>query len=346
MIHAYFGMAPRLTFIPPRLGGMMMMGKLDKYLKAMEDQGGFTFARKYMAGAVEGPVISGSAKSFKYMDFGGLCFKKEVRQACNGEVNFANFADTFLGVNGLFNQAPYQEGSTHPFLFGIIDHNSAHHMSWPLVARALLRRATKEHALVLNFDAHYDYGSPGSDSIHCSTLAVKLLEQCGSIVTGPLAKAYSAIGLLRNRDQVKPSGDFSTMVVTDKGQDKARAHLTAGTNTSGGTSVVDLLDAIEAKAGLHGKEYSVYITYDRDVSEVSCTPYKDGQHSAAHSQLAVLELMKLLAQRKCELVGFDVCGLPNTDGATSVSGKTQSDAVDLAFGDIKAFSEACAHFIA
>ncbi|MCE9669888.1 arginase family protein [Myxococcus stipitatus] len=335
MIHAYFGMAPKLTFIPPRIGGVMTMGKLEKYLRAMETLCGFEFAAKYSAGATPGP-----SNSFKYADFGNVCFKKEVRGACNGEVNFANFAEAFLGVNGLFSGAPYQEEDSKPFLFGVIDHNSAHHMSWPLVARAM-QRATKEHALVLNFDAHYDYGTPGNESIHCSTWAVKLFELCGTLVPQRLATAYSAIGVLRNRDARPSSGDFSTMVVTDKGQDKTHAHITAGTNTHEGANVEDLLAAIEAKAGLTNTAYSVYITFDRDVSEVSCTPYKDGQHQPAHAQRAVVEMMKLLAQRGCELVGFDVCGLPNTDGGTSVSGKTQTDAVELAFSDIKAFTEAC-----
>ncbi|MCY0999899.1 arginase family protein [Myxococcus sp. MISCRS1] len=341
MIHAYFGMAPKFTLIPPRIGDVMTMGKMDKYLKAMETIGGFEFAAKYTRGAVEGPN-----KSFKYADFGNVCFTKEVKGACNGEVNFANFADAFLGVNGLFGKAPYlTDDASQPFLFGIIDHNSAHHMSWPLVARAM-KRATKEDALVLNFDAHYDYGVAGSESIHCSTWAVKLFEPCGHLVSGRLATAYSAIGLQRNRNQEAISGDFSTMVVTDKGQDKKQAHISTGTNTHGGSEVEGLLASIEAKAGLTGKAYSVYITFDRDISEVSCTPYKDGQHTPEHSQLAVLEVMKLLAQRGCELVGFDVCGLPNSDGATTVKGKNQNDSVDYAFDDIKRFTEACRGFIA
>jgi hypothetical protein len=345
MIHAYFGMAPQLTFVPTRLGTKMTFGKLDNYLKAMEAQGGFTFAAKYTKGALEQAAESGLGKAYKYLDFGGLVFSKEVRASCNGEVNFMNFANAFLGVNGLFSQAPFKKEGSEPFLFGIIDHNSAHHVSWPLIARALTRRATKEHALVLNFDAHYDYGSSGSDSIHCSTWAVKLFEPCGALVAARLATAYASIGVLRNREQVKPSGDFATSVLTNKGQDKVQNLLTSSTETQRGTSVSGLLDAIEKKAGLNGMQYSVYVTYDRDISQVSCTPYKDGQHEPEHAQLAVLNMLMELKSRGCELVGFDVCGLPNTDGTTTISGKSQSDAVALAFDDIQRFTQACASFI-
>ncbi|MBN1204835.1 MAG: hypothetical protein JXB05_07920 [Myxococcaceae bacterium] len=336
MIYAYFGMAPALTYLPTRLNSKMVAGKLANYLNAMEALCEFQFDVRYAKGAVK------DNQSFKYADFGNLVFSKEVKGGGNGEVNFSNFAAAFLGLNGLFAQEPFKKEDKHPFLFGVIDHNSAHHMSWPLAARALQHRASHEKRLVLNFDAHYDYGAAGSDNIHCSTWAVKLFEGCPAHHIPRLVTAYAAVGVLRAPTEVKTSGNFATSVLTNKSQDKVAKLLSNGTDTTKGADVSGLLDAIESQAGLKDEKYSVYITYDRDVSEVSCTPYKDGQHKPEHAQLAVVNVIKALAERGCELVGFDVCGLPNSDGATTVQGKGLNDSVELAFDDIKVFSKACA----
>lgn len=98
-----------------------------------------------------------------------------------------------------------------------------------------------------------------------------------------------------------------------------------------------MLDAIETKASVHGKKYSAYITYDRDLTKTSFTPYQDGLHEPAHARAAAVGMIAEIKRRGNEIVGFDICGMPNTDGVSKVGGKDKSDGLAEAFDDVKAF---------
>ena len=98
-------------------------------------------------------------------------------------------------------------------LFSVIDTDSAHHLSAPLVERAVRWAATAAAALaqpaartiVINFDAHEDYGGGATaPSINCQSWGCYVTNPVPAVHAAALADAYVQLGSKDPRTPRRP----------------------------------------------------------------------------------------------------------------------------------------------
>ena len=334
LISAAFCFAPDSILLPS--------GKqLGAYLRLMEQAMGGPFAACFASGAREVQCTvkkkkfnSASGKmedmdvkdtGYKYPDY-GFTGTVAVKDGGNGSIDFKSFCHAFFSVqSGILNSPPFKPTTLiyddpedisrtifveppMPFLFGVIDHNSAHHMSWALAHHGL-RQISGMKKVVINFDSHHDYHGNANSAITCGNWGDRLWELVGQ-TNKVTADVYVAIGL-KDTSKTQKSGQFAIGQYTKIIKQKVNTYAV---DTNKGTDVSAMMTTIEKNAGL-SEPYAAYITADRDITRGSCTPYGDGLHDPAHVRAAVVNVINLLMKQKCVIVGFDVCGLPNAGKA-------------------------------
>jgi hypothetical protein len=291
--------------------------KIDRYLTAMGSSVGLAFDQVY--------VDPASARS--YPALGGLAFDGEVKGGGNGSVGWEVLEAAFFGQGGIFATTPFSDGDKP--LFAVIDHNSAHHISYVLARHAFARHGDSSRKnLVLSYDAHNDWTDPKArpTDIKCSTWGGFLFHP--GIVWS--AELYAVVGL----GTATPSGTFEWAAY----EPAARTQPTrkGKAPTSGGTKVDAMIAAILGPEP-DCSQWNVYITLDRDLMQGSCTPYKDGAHLAAHTRACVEGCYAALNNGGAKIVGFDVIGLPCSFSPRSMTKVVGTDEgfVNQAFEDIK-----------
>lgn len=118
----------------------------------------------------------------------------------NGEASYATWQYAF---KKLFSEdGDFQHAAPYP-LFSIIDTDSAHHLSAPLVEHAVqfadpdrLTGKPNRAMIVVNFDAHTDYGAKNlAPTITCQSWGRFVSNTIAEIHPHPLADAYVHFGL-------------------------------------------------------------------------------------------------------------------------------------------------------
>src|SRR5712691_10219975 len=119
----------------------------------------------------------------------------------NGRTGYPTWQHAFSQL--FANDLDFQQVAGYP-LFSIIDTNSAHHLSAPLVERAVNRADPNRLGgnptramLVVNFDRHPDYGSAPSDTgtpITCQSWGRFVVNTVVGVYNHPLADAYVRFG--------------------------------------------------------------------------------------------------------------------------------------------------------
>lgn len=201
-------------------------------------------------------------------------------------------------------------------LFSIIDTDSAHHLSAPLVERAVLWAAAAAATIVINFDAHEDYGGGTAPNINCQSWGYFVSNPVPPVHAAPLAAAYVQFG---SRD---PQAAAPTWAHGKWHQAGGAAGLTAAPHDPAEPDPLRAqLNAIVAAVG---PPVQAYVTLDRDVLKPHYNQYPDGPFPAAPGLAGVMNCLTHLHGLGVPLIGFDVTGLPvipssSTDAATSLT---------------------------
>lgn len=288
-------------------------GSLALYLQALEAACRFRFTHTFTGQT--------NNQSFPYLN--GLQLASPVVGGNNGSVSLSHFIKRFFNPKGVMMKAPFMKLDTaagNPFVFSVIDHNSAHHLSYLLARRAFTQYSKgntgqRRYRLVLNFDQHEDFprGNLGRDMIRCSTWGRSLFaDKTVTTEAFPVADAYAVVGL----GQGIPSGQLQC-----KFYDRGRLQDRNGTriNTQGGNRVNQLIEYLTGHLP-HSQDWAdwdLYITIDRDWTLGSRTPYGDGSHEAAHGRNCLKNTMAQLSGLGAWLSGMDIIGLPSGVGRSN-----------------------------
>ena len=279
----------------------------NKVIGAYETAIGFTFDKKYKN------KITGNLGNFDRT----MSFKVDnVKGGGHGTVKLADLDREFFAPAG----SPIT-GDMAGFVFGVIDHNSAHHMSYVLARRAFSGNTAKKK-IIVNFDRHQDYGSQSTD-IACDTWAY--FTRNGST---KFADGYVAIGTYQ------PSGTNSAK------------YSCAADNGSGGATWLNNPDALLSHLGITGQtkatDVALYITVDRDWTTYSRTPYGDGYYTYDKGYDDFL--LPFVKKVKSLVISADIIGLPGPLGHStygdSTSYKAPNDYGKVAAKHIKDFYSA------
>jgi hypothetical protein len=292
----------------------------------------------------------------KNLDFinpvGSLDTRQTAGYPVNGRVNYDDFYNSFYNPmedNSLFNRMP----STPP-LFAIVDHNSAHHMSYVLACKGFTCFGEGWHKrIVINFDHHNDYTLEDHKGIiGC--------ENWGDFLRMyPPADAYIVIGVKGSTSSeakitgwyrhVNSQGFVSTI-------DLERLGINFNLVASAEKKVSDIVEVLkEVKAKINEKiscdqlggdanwlweeENDVYITVDRDFMQFSGTSYGPGSFPIDLGRKAVAECLGYLSNQRVTLVGFDVTGLP-----VSTKEGNMRELQKIAWEDIKYYYDAVCRY--
>jgi hypothetical protein len=239
----------------------------------------------------------------------------------NGTTSYAQWR---TGFRNLFTQDPQLNNIAQP-LFSIIDTNSAHHVSAPLVERAVTR-AQPPAAIVINYDMHPDYGT-GGGQIGCQGWGYYVSNAVAN-QHGALAQAYVQLGGAPPRD--------AQAITWDGGQ----WHQAAGPggmaviqpqNNPGQHPVYNQISAVLAAVSqaANGAVVDAYISLDRDLVQTSYTQYDDGKFTWNDSLQGVQACLAALQAHGSHLIGFDVCGLPTRPGVSSKTWVNANDKIKV-----------------
>lgn len=250
----------------------------------------------------------------------------------NGGIEIVKFCNQ---VNLLWKRIT--ENASEDHIFAIVDHNSAHHMSYALAWKAFETHSADKIKLIISFDHHSDYTAKWgqySTKITCSNWAGCALH-FGFPKAYKIAEAVAHFGLTNTKAGVGPSGNFSgTKVYKYKGPS-----VNVGAGNPGNINLQTTMVLQEARRAAHAAANTpvdVYVTVDRDFMKGSWTPYKDGNHTPAVGRQAVQACLTTLQNAGCRLVGFDVTGLPNGTGySESMGGQKKGAAVRRSNEDIR-----------
>ncbi|MBO0803732.1 MAG: arginase family protein [Nocardiopsaceae bacterium] len=237
----------------------------------------------------------------------------------NGQTRYATWQHAFAQ---LFASDPdFQRAARYP-LFSIIDTDSAHHLSAPLVERAVayadaprLVGEPGRAMLVVNFDAHTDYGAQARDTstpITCQSWGRFVSNTVPQVHGYQLADAYVRFGLNTALDSTPTwsHGEWhqaNTDTVTQRIAETDNA------------SLADQLDTVIDAITQHGtRGLNAYVSIDRDVVQVNYTQYSDGPFPADQGIAGVKTCLDHLVSKGASIVGFDVCGLPTFPGETRI----------------------------
>lgn len=260
---------------------------------------------------------------------GTLNFIRQVADGADGSVAFDRFVSTFLGGPMFRAGAPILANMQSP-LFSIIDHNSAHHLSFVLANKAF--RAYRGHArkIVVNLDAHEDYGHAVNwQQIGCQNWGRKLLAVAG-------------------RPRWLPGGGVERYVAFCLNHHANRARLWR----SNGQTLIGNAAAIQPGNVGHGglpnavlgqflgpnlNNAAVYITIDRDFMAGSWTPYGDGSYAVGEGRQIIQGLINYLRGQGAQIVGADMIGLPCESQYLATTPQQQRQALVQMRDDINLF---------
>ena len=244
-----------------------------------------------------------------------ITYKLLPKTSSNGWVSLTHFEDSMLSVLKRL----------HSPIFAVIDHNSAHHLSYILAKKAFTTAHTdgKRNKVVINFDNHADGNPPvkGAEDppnyIHCNNWAYQLFRDASA-----KNLVYISVGA---HDQKLFSGHPAGKTLIWHGEGKNHADtdiLTEVIHPDGtrDTNIEHILDTVEGAVKGKMDNFSwgtadVYVTVDRDFMKGSLTPYGDGEYLPVVGRNAVKSCLTYLGKnKKAKLVGFDVIGLPGEGG--------------------------------
>ncbi|HEX5406238.1 MAG TPA: hypothetical protein VFX16_28505 [Pseudonocardiaceae bacterium] len=208
----------------------------------------------------------------------------------------------------------------HPW-FSIIDTDSAHHLSGPLVEQAIrwrdpgrLEGAPERRMIVINFDAHTDYGAKNDFQapVTCQSWGRFVSNTVPGSYDHPLADAYVRFGHNAAYNDVPSWGEAEwhqadAPYVTKK----VIEHYT------GDEPLIDQLKLVRDQvAGGDEVPIFAYVSLDRDVLKQNYTQYNDGPFNPQAGIDGVKACLSYLHRTGAEIIGFDVTGLPTFPGAT------------------------------
>jgi hypothetical protein len=230
----------------------------------------------------------------------------------NGRTSYAQWQSAF---HNLFANDAQLNAIAQP-IFGIIDTNSAHHLSAPLVERAVTRaRALHSQAVVvINFDMHPDYGTGVGGMIGCQGWGWYVSNIVQGIHAAPLANAYVRLGGDVPRDGQPITWDGAQWHQPAVGGLQV-VQPGAGHPHPVGNQVNAVLAAVAHATGVG--RVDAYVSIDRDLVQKSFTQYDDGKFTWADAFAGVQACLAALQAHGSWLIGFDVCGLPTHPGVSS-----------------------------
>ncbi len=284
----YFQMSPQM------LAPGLTYDSLEKIVTAFENGlaekiSSLAFVAKYKAND-EIPVKSPSYTSL------GLRFDKPVCGGSHGDISPLQLCDAVVGK--------LREAKFPAPLFAVVNHNSAHHISYPLAQYGFETFGGSRKRVVINFDQHDDFTSkPKEGVIRCSTWGW-FVTNGSKTHENPLAHAYVTIGQgkeLPSAVQVHLSG-------------RGKVELDALADSTDELNIEKLLSAILHQIDPHSDgswaDWAVYLSFDRDMMISSCTPYGDGHYTPDVAREAVKRCLAHLKKGSATLVGCDLMGLP------------------------------------
>jgi hypothetical protein len=242
----------------------------------------------------------------------------------------ADYAILRAGFHELFaRDNDFDRAKTFP-LFSIIDTNSAHHVSAPLVERAVrfadagrIEGRPERAMIVINFDAHTDYGASSSVSpITCQSWGRFVSNTMNGIYQYPLADAYVRFG------KVLATEATATWSHGEWHKSDANSLLEGiDYDRQSGDALGAQLDAVcTAVAKATGKDgVDAYVSLDRDLLQRSFSQYSDGPFPPDAGINGVKHCLSHLAGKQVRIVGFDVTGLPTYPGSVRPSAKAQGE---------------------
>jgi len=238
-------------------------------------------------------------------------FERSVSNGGNGQVNQAKFVAAFLPPSLVKPSRAGHEGLLEEVagpLFTVVDHNSAHHVSYILAVKAFRARPTNRPRIIINFDQHSDYGTANQfagDLMTCQSWGRELVPaaQNRKVRDGVYGTKYIVIG------EKKSSNNTFIQIYEDSGKTSLPGALNAA-------AIPAILDAALAKerqrrgGDLSGVD--VYVTVDRDFMRGAMTPYNEKDYLPVPDvgRAMVTRTLKYLGDKFATLVGFDVHGMP------------------------------------
>jgi hypothetical protein len=228
-------------------------------------------------------------------------------------------------------------------VFAVIDHNSAHHMSYVLAKNAFSKFALvgeDRKKVVINFDNHADGNEPKPDhtTIHCNNWAYHFFldhGKAGSAVN-PIYISLGSYGQrLFKADKDGRSTENGDTFVYNRGVTGACKYVT---DPMADGNILVIMENIRGVTGFEWRNADVYITVDRDFMIGSYTNYGDGKYSPQVGRNAVTTCLCYLVTSGANLVGFDIIGLPTRDATKKPNDKQKlSQSFDQSVIDIRTF---------
>jgi hypothetical protein len=274
---------------------------------------------------VSGTPDHDPGKSFDYIQTGWVTGQQELLQRSCGypgqgasQAGKNNGLTSYATWRHAFQQLFASDGSIGPGagrpLFGMIDTNSAHHLSAPLVERAIrfgdpqrLNGQPQRAMVVVNFDAHTDYGAKAAAAeINCQTWG-RFVSNSIPQLHPPLADAYVRLGRVTGKaDPTWANGEWHR---ADTDQPPVSIEFDQSSNDPIGAQLDTVIQAIA-----NGRPVDAYVSLDRDLLQQSYTQYLDGPFPENQGIAGVIQCATHLANRGARLVGFDITGLPTYPG--------------------------------
>jgi hypothetical protein len=240
----------------------------------------------------------------------------------NGQTSYSTWRYAFSQL--FANDNDFQGAVAGAPMFSIIDTNSAHHLSAPLVERAVNRAdlgrlgGNPAHAmLVVNFDCHTDYGTTALGTpVTCQSWGRFVSNAIPNVYGHALADAYLQMGTPSAGAATWTTAVWHPAAVLHPAQAKTPVKTGIGTN-----SVADQLDMVVGQINPNALPLDAYVSLDRDLLKQSYTQYDDGAFPPDAGIEGVKEcLTRLVQHHHADIVGFDICGLPTYPGSSSRSG--------------------------
>ena len=291
------------------------------YVKNLQTQTNITFDHvilKREAIRADAPVSRLGISNRLWTD--ASVWETKVSGGSVATINHDTLFEAFLNSNWGLLPAYHDDND---YLFSVIDHNSAHHISYLLACWAFKKRGRKDAVkIVINFDQHEDYGyKTPKTKINCGAWGCYIINgpPAGSRFRRPGFKVgnYVSVGngkkvggiMGRQGEHVGrhtcASGKFYTNIYKAgaKGDHSPSAVVIADKN--------NLLKKLGTKMG-HGLiPWDIYVSVDRDCIQGNDTPYGHGVHKPEEVRHAVYNLLRDMRNTRSQLVGFDVIGLPH-----------------------------------
>lgn len=291
--------------------------EISKYVKVIEDYCGFTFKHKELA------VTQGS----------GLNTHKALGVTFEAPIGGSGSADAVCGTIDLnrfdtaiakLKKTLASKQLTQFSLFSIVDHNSAHHMSYALAKITMEHlKSSNKKRLFITFDNHTDQHNVLSDKITCQNYVRALFMR--QLVDGVLHVGWSYEGDENLKgvnyfDRTNYTTNAAKGMITSVSQgstlmEQIRAKRQVRHPRCRVLSGVSAEDKILSKISDGEFDYA-YVTVDRDFMKGSYTPYGDGENNPDKARNIVKYTLEKLASADIRLMGFDITGLPCVTGSS------------------------------